>query len=152
MILYKKYKKKKKCKTIFIGGFIFKEYEDNKRDKMHWIGSYKTCLLIISNYTHHLHEKIIIHHIIYIKKKIHINFKVYCRICELLGYCNNKQDWYNNGLILYFMHALWKEDQTTIKIILCAKCEIKTNLSIPRLEALTLTTYSPNIYNIFISL
>ena len=50
------------------------------------------------------------------------------------------------------MHALWKEDQTTIKIILCAKCEIKTNLSIPRLEALTLTTYSPNIYNIFISL
>ena len=68
MIVYKKYKKKKKCKTIFIGGFIFKEYEDNKRDKMHWIGSYKTYLLIISNYTHHLHEKIIIHHIIYIKK------------------------------------------------------------------------------------
>ena len=34
----------------------------------------------------------------------------------------------------------------------CAKCEIKTNLSIPRLEALTLTTNFPNIYNIFISL
>ena len=34
----------------------------------------------------------------------------------------------------------------------CAKCETKTNLSIPKLEALTLTTYSPNIYNIFISL
>ena len=34
----------------------------------------------------------------------------------------------------------------------CAKCETKTNLSIPKLEALTLTTYSPNIYNIFTSL
>ena len=34
----------------------------------------------------------------------------------------------------------------------CAKCETKTNLSIPRLETLTLITYSPNIYNIFISL
>ena len=34
----------------------------------------------------------------------------------------------------------------------CTKCETKTNLSIPKLEALTLTTYSPNIYNIFISL
>ena len=29
----------------------------------------------------------------------------------------------------------------------CAKCETKTNLSIPKLEVLTLTTYSPNIYN-----
>ena len=34
----------------------------------------------------------------------------------------------------------------------CAKCETKTNLSIRKLEALTLTTYSPNIYNIFTSL
>ena len=32
------------------------------------------------------------------------------------------------------------------------KYETKTNLSIPRLEALTLTTYSSNIYNIFTSL
>ena len=52
----------------FIGGFIFKEYEDNNRDKMHWMRSYETYLLIISNYTYHLDEKIIIHHIIYIKK------------------------------------------------------------------------------------
>ena len=59
---------KNTCKTIFIGGFIFKEYEDNNKDKMHWMGSYETCLLIISKYTHHLHEKIIIHHIIYNKK------------------------------------------------------------------------------------
>ena len=29
----------------------------------------------------------------------------------------------------------------------CAKCETKTKFSISRLEALTLTTYSPNIYN-----
>ena len=41
----------------FIGGFIFKEYEDNNRDKMHWMGSYETYLLIISNYTYHLDEK-----------------------------------------------------------------------------------------------
>ena len=34
----------------------------------------------------------------------------------------------------------------------CAKCETKTNLSIPKLEMLTLTTYSQNIYDIFISL
>ena len=40
--------------------------------------SYETGLLIISNYTHHRHEKIIIHHIIYIKKVIHINFKIHC--------------------------------------------------------------------------
>ena len=26
---------KNTCKTIFIGGFIFEEYEDNNRDKMH---------------------------------------------------------------------------------------------------------------------
>ena len=32
------------------------------------------------------------------------------------------------------------------------KALTKTNISIPRLEALTLTIYSPNIYNIFISL
>ena len=38
------------------------------------------------------------------------------------------------------------------RLFWCAKCEIKTNLTIPRLEALTLTKYSPNIYNIFISL
>ena len=56
------------CAKQFIEGFIFKEYEDNNRDKMHWMGSYETCLLIISNYTYHLDEKIIIHHIIYIKK------------------------------------------------------------------------------------
>ena len=52
----------------FIRGFNFKEYEDNNRDKMHWMRSYETCLLIILNYTYHLEEKIIIHHIIYIKK------------------------------------------------------------------------------------
>ena len=32
MILYKKYQNT--YKTIFIGGFIFKEYEDNSRDKL----------------------------------------------------------------------------------------------------------------------
>ena len=57
------------CKTIFIGGFIFKEYEDGRRGQMHWMGFYKIGLLIISNYTHHFHEKIIIHHTTYIKKK-----------------------------------------------------------------------------------
>ena len=40
-------KNKNTFKTIFIGEFIFKEYEDNRRDQMHWMGSYKTCLLII---------------------------------------------------------------------------------------------------------
>ena len=39
-----------------------------------------------------------------------------------------------------------------VELFWCAKCETKTNLSIPKLEALTLTTYSLNIYNIFISL
>ena len=43
--------------------------------------SYETGLLIILNYTHHLPEKIIIHHTIYIKKKNHINFKVHCMMC-----------------------------------------------------------------------
>ena len=33
----------------------------------------------------------------------------------------------------------------------CAKYETKTNLSIPKLEALTLTTYSPNIFIIYLS-
>ena len=34
MILYIR-NTKNTCKTIFIGGFIFKEYEDNNKDKMH---------------------------------------------------------------------------------------------------------------------
>ena len=34
----------------------------------------------------------------------------------------------------------------------CAKCESKTNLSIPKLEALTLTIYSPKIYNIYLTI
>ena len=77
-------------KTIFIGGFIFKGYEDNSKDKLHWMESFETGLLIISNYTHHLHEKIIIHHINYIKKKYILTSK-FIAGCELLGYCNNKQ-------------------------------------------------------------
>ena len=58
---------KNTCKKIFIGGFIFKEYEDNSKDKMHWMRSYEIGLLIISNYIHHLHKNIIIHHVIYLK-------------------------------------------------------------------------------------
>ena len=61
MILYRKYQKyipkKKKYIYIFTRGFIFKKYEDNSRDQMHWMGFYETCLLIISNHSHHLHEK-----------------------------------------------------------------------------------------------
>ena len=57
MILNKKYQKHIQKKK-FTRGFIFKKYEDNSRDQMHWMGSYETCLLIISNYSHHLHEKI----------------------------------------------------------------------------------------------
>ena len=34
--------------------------------------SYEIGLLIISNYTHHLRKKIMIHHIIYIRKIIHM--------------------------------------------------------------------------------
>ena len=105
-----------------MGGFISKEYKDNSKYKMHWIGSYKTCLLIISNYTYHLHEKKITHHIIYIKKKkLYILTSKFIAGCEQLGYCNNKQHWYNGGLALHFMHALWKEGQTTIRIILVCK-------------------------------
>ena len=119
-ILYKK-DKKNTCKTIFIGGFIFKEYEDNRRDQMHWMRSYEAGLLIISNYTHHLHETIIMHHPIYIKKKkkILLTSKFISR-CKLLWYYN-KQHWYNDGLVLHFMRDLWKECQTTIRIILVCK-------------------------------
>ena len=81
---------KNRCKTIFIGGFIFKEYEDNRRDQMHWMGSNETCLLIISKYTHHLHEKIIIHHTIYIKKKKKLLLtSKFIAWCELLRYCKS---------------------------------------------------------------
>ena len=39
MILYKK---DQKCmQNNFIWEFIFKEYEDNRRDEMHWMGSYE---------------------------------------------------------------------------------------------------------------
>ena len=37
-------------------------------------------IYIYIDYTHHLCKKIIIHHIIYIKKIIHINFKVHCKM------------------------------------------------------------------------
>ena len=85
MILYKK-DKKNTSKTIFIGGFIFKEYEDNRRDQMHWMRSYEAGLLVISNYTHHLHETIIMHHPIYIffYKKNPINFKVHFRMWTVM--------------------------------------------------------------------
>ena len=52
--------------------------------------SYKTGLLIISNYTHHLCKKLIIHHIIYIKKIIHINFKVHCKMWIKIMIIHNK--------------------------------------------------------------
>ena len=79
MILYKKDKKYMQNKFhrriylyiyiyIYIANLIFKKYEDNRRDQMHWMGSYETSLLIISNHTHHLLEKIIIYHTIYILK------------------------------------------------------------------------------------
>ena len=40
MILYKK--DKKFMQNNFIGRFIFKEYEDNRKDQIHWMGSYET--------------------------------------------------------------------------------------------------------------
>ena len=65
---------------------------------MHWMRSYETGSLIISNFTNHLCKKIIIHHIIYIKKIIYINFKVHCKMWiarvlqDVKGMSNYKQD------------------------------------------------------------
>ena len=93
------WKMKNTCKTIFIGGFIFKEYEDNRRDQMHWMGSYETSLLIISNYNHHLLEK-------NINTSYYLHFKKFILTskfivgCEMLWYCN-KQRWYNDKLVLH---------------------------------------------------
>ena len=57
MISYKKYQKyipKKNSQE----DLSLKKYEYNSRDQMYWMRFYKTCLLIISNYSQHLHEKI----------------------------------------------------------------------------------------------
>ena len=65
---------------------------------MHWMRSYEIGSLIISNYTHHLCKKIIMHHIIYIKKIIHINFEVHCKLWiarvlqDVKGMSNYNQD------------------------------------------------------------
>jgi len=61
---------------------------------MHRMRSFKIGLLIISNYTHHLLEKIIIYHIIYIKKIIHIKFKVHCRILFTISNIDTAMAWY----------------------------------------------------------
>ena len=114
---------------------------------------YETGSLIISNYTHHLYiKKIIIHHIIYIKKIIHINFKVHlqdvnCQGIAIISNIDTTMGWY------YILCVLCERNvKLQVGSFWCAKCKTKINLFIPKLEALTLTTYSLNIYNIFISL
>ena len=57
--------------------------------------------------------------------------------CELSGYCNNKQDLYNNGLVLYFVRALSKGRSNHNQDHFCVQnVKQKTNLFIPKLEVL----------------
>ena len=96
---------------------------------------YETGLLIISNYTHHLcKKKKMIHHTNYIKKIIHLD--VNCQGIATISNIDTTMGWY------YILCVLCERNvKPQARLFWCAKCETKTNLSILKLEALTLTTY-----------